>query len=50
VATLRNWIKAVWTRRRRRVAEPAARLNRYDESDVMKWIEAVSEFDDDGAK
>ena len=30
---------------RRRIAEQVARLNREDEEEALRWIEAVSEFD-----
>ena len=32
---------------RRRVARQVAALNRHDELDALKWIEAVSELDSD---
>jgi hypothetical protein len=32
---------------RRRIAEQVARLDRQDEEEAMRWIEAVSEFDND---
>jgi len=35
---------------RRRIAAQVARLNTDDERDVMKWIEAVSEFDEDATR
>jgi hypothetical protein len=34
---------------RRRVARQVARLNRDEELDALKWIEAVSEFDTNAA-
>jgi hypothetical protein len=34
---------------RRRIAAQVARLNRTDERDVMTWIEAVSELDEQRA-
>ena len=35
---------------RRRVAEQVAALRQETEADAMAWIEAVSEFDDNGAR
>jgi hypothetical protein len=35
---------------RRRIAAQVARLNPEDERDVMRWIEAVSEFDEDASR
>jgi hypothetical protein len=35
---------------RRRIAAQVVRLNPEDERDVMKWIEAVSEFDEDASR
>jgi hypothetical protein len=35
---------------RRRVAEQVASLNPKSEAEAMAWIEAVSEFDTDGAR
>ena len=35
---------------RRRIAAQVARLDRAQESDVLSWIEAVSAFDEDGAR
>ena len=32
---------------RRRIAEQVARLDREDEEEALRWIEAVSEFDND---
>jgi hypothetical protein len=32
---------------RRRIAEQVARLDREDEEEALRWIEAVSEFDTD---
>jgi hypothetical protein len=32
---------------RREIAEQVARLNRDDEEEALRWIEAVSEFDND---
>jgi hypothetical protein len=32
---------------RRRIAEQIARLDREDEEEALRWIEAVSEFDND---
>ena len=32
---------------RRRIAEQVAHLDRGDEEEALKWIEAVSEFDND---
>jgi hypothetical protein len=32
---------------RRRIAAQAAHLDREDEEEALKWIEAVSEFDND---
>lgn len=32
---------------RREIAEQSSRLNREDEEEAMRWIEAVSEFDND---
>ena len=32
---------------RRRIAEQVARLDRQDEEEALRWIEAVSEFDND---
>lgn len=34
---------------RRRIAEQVARLDREDEEEALRWIEAVSEFDNDAA-
>lgn len=34
---------------RRRIAEQVARLDREDEEEALRWIEAVSEFDIDAA-
>jgi len=35
---------------RKRVAAQVAALNRRDEEEALKWIEAVSEFDDPNQK
>ena len=35
---------------RERVAAAVARLDRDDEEDALRWIEAVSEFDDRSAR
>jgi uncharacterized membrane-anchored protein len=35
---------------RRRIAEQVTRLDREDEEEAMRWIEAVSEFDNDAAR
>jgi hypothetical protein len=35
---------------RRRVAEQVAQLNPQTEAEATAWIEAVSEFDEDGAR
>ena len=35
---------------RRELAEPVARLDPQDAEDVMKWIEAVSEYGDDASR
>jgi len=32
---------------RRRIAEQVAHLDRKDEEEALRWIEAVSEFDND---
>ena len=32
---------------RRRIAEQVARLDQEDEEEALRWIEAVSEFDND---
>jgi hypothetical protein len=32
---------------RRRIAEEVGRLDRQDEEEALRWIEAVSEFDND---
>lgn len=35
---------------RRRIAEQTARLDRGDEEEALRWIEAVSEFGSDAAR
>lgn len=35
---------------RRRIARQSARLSPADENDALRWIEAVSEFDDDAVR
>jgi hypothetical protein len=35
---------------RRRIAEQAARLDLDDEEEALRWIEAVSEFDNDAER
>ena len=35
---------------RRRISQQISRLNKVDEERALRWIEAVSEFDDDPAR